>query len=137
MESPGPQGRTFTPSEANAALVQVRPLVERLVEAKHALDAAEERRAEVTQRISGNGGGIPAQELARLHDDVESCEAELARAADAVHALGVLVKDLDTGLVDFPSLRDGEPVLLCWRLGEDEVGWWHGYEDGLAGRRPL
>ena len=56
---------------------------------------------------------------------------------DAVQDLGLLVKDLDAGLVDFPSVRDGEEVLLCWRLGEDEVAFWHGYDDGFAGRRPL
>ena len=49
----------------------------------------------------------------------------------------MLVKDLDTGLVDFPSARDGEDILLCWQLGEDEVACWHGHEDGFAGRRPL
>jgi hypothetical protein len=47
------------------------------------------------------------------------------------------VKDIDTGLLDFPSLRGGEEVLLCWRLGEDEVAWWHRPEDGFAGRQPL
>jgi hypothetical protein len=51
--------------------------------------------------------------------------------------MGVLVKDLDTGLVDFPGKRDGQDILLCWQLGEDEVAFWHGLEDGYAGRRPL
>ena len=51
--------------------------------------------------------------------------------------IGLLVKDLDSGLVDFPSERDGRPVLLCWQLGEDEVAFRHGYEDGYAGRRPI
>jgi hypothetical protein len=49
----------------------------------------------------------------------------------------VIVKDLDAGLVDFPSVRDGEDVLLCWQLGEDVVAFWHRYEDGYAGRRPI
>jgi hypothetical protein len=51
--------------------------------------------------------------------------------------LGVLVKDLDRGLVDFPALREGEEVLLCWEVGEDEVAFWHGIEEGFAGRKPL
>ena len=50
---------------------------------------------------------------------------------------GVIVRDLDAGLVDFPSLRDGEPVFVCWQLGEDDVAWRHGPEDGFAGRKPL
>jgi hypothetical protein len=129
--------RTFTPEEANAALPELRRLVACMVEAKQALDRAEERRDAAVRQISGNGGGIPSQELAGFHADVERSMAALVEAVDEVNALGVLVKDLDSGLVDFPALRDGEPVLLCWMLGEDEVGWWHRSEDGFAGRQPL
>jgi len=118
-------------------LPRVRPLVERMVEAKRALDAAQAGADEVSERISGNGGGLPPARLAGVHDEVSRAATELARALDAIQELGVLVKDLDTGLVDFPSVRDGEEVLLCWRLGEDEVAYWHGYEDGFAGRRPI
>jgi len=56
---------------------------------------------------------------------------------EEIQDLGVVVKDLDTGLVDFPSVREGRDVLLCWRLGEDEVAFWHGYDDGFAGRQPI
>jgi hypothetical protein len=129
--------RTFTPEEANAALAEVRPLVERMVAAKRALDEAQERRDEVGRSISGNGGGIPPAELAELNEDVERTANALAEAVDEIHELGVLVKDFDTGLVDFPAVRDGQDVLLCWRLDEDEVAFWHGLEDGFAGRRPL
>lgn len=129
--------RIFTPDEANALLSTVRPLVERMVAAKRALDEAQERADTVAGRISGNGGGIPPAELGSLHDDVAGRAAELAEALEAIQELGVLVKDLDTGLVDFPSIREGEEVLLCWRLGEDEVAFYHGYDDGFAGRRPL
>ena len=118
-------------------LAQVRPLVEHMVAAKRALDEAQERRDEVGRSISGNGGGIPPNELAELHDELERRAAVLAGIVEEIHELGLLVKDLDTGLVDFPSLRDGEEVLLCWQLGEDEVAFWHGLEDGFAGRQPL
>jgi hypothetical protein len=137
VEPSGAHERLFTPDEANAALADVRPLVERMVAAKRSLDAAEERRDETAGRIAGNGGGIAPQQLADLHADVQRCATALAAAVDDVSAHGAIVKDLDSGLVDFPSLRDGRPVLLCWRLGENEVAWWHGYEDGFAGRRPL
>jgi hypothetical protein len=56
---------------------------------------------------------------------------------EALQELGVAVKDLDRGLVDFPALRDGEEVLLCWQLGEEKVGYWHGVDEGFAGRREL
>jgi hypothetical protein len=129
--------RIFTPQEANAALPGLRPLVEAMVGAKHVLDEAQERRDVVGRRIAGNGGGIPPAELATLEHDVNEAAAALAAAIGEVQALGVLVKDLDSGLVDFPAKRDGEDILLCWQLGEDEVAFWHGLEDGYAGRRPL
>jgi hypothetical protein len=129
--------RIFTPDEANAALTELRPLVEEMVAAKLALDEAQERAEEVSTRISGNGGGLPPAELAEVHDLVSRRATALARALEQIQSLGVVVKDLDSGLVDFPSTRDGEDVLLCWQLGEDEVAFWHRYEDGYAGRRPI
>ena len=129
--------RTFTPEEANAALAEVRPLVERMVAIKRQLDEAQEQRDEVGRRIAGNGGGIPPQQLAELNEDVEQRAAVLAGIVEELNDLGVLVKDLDEGLVDFPAVRDGRDVLLCWRLGEDGVAYWHGLEDGFAGRQPI
>jgi hypothetical protein len=129
--------RNFTPDEANELLPTVRPLVERMVEAKRALDAAQAEADDVSTRISGNGGGLPPARLAEVDAGVNRRATELAGALEEIQALGVVVKDLDTGLVDFPSVRDGRDVLLCWRLGEDEVAFWHGYDDGFAGRRPI
>jgi hypothetical protein len=91
----------------------------------------------MSARISGNGGGLPPAELAEVHDLVRRRATALARALEQIQSLGVIVKDLDSGLVDFPSVREGEDVLLCWQLGEDEVAFWHGYDDGYAGRRPI
>ena len=129
--------RLFTPGEANALLSELRPLVEDMVAAKRALDEAQEDAEEVNARISGNGGGLPPARLAEVHDLVGRRADALADALEQVQALGVIVKDLDSGLVDFPSRREDEDVLLCWQLGEDEVGFWHRYDDGFAGRRPI
>jgi len=129
--------RVFTPDEANAALSELRPLVEAMVEGKRALDDAQERRDDIAQRIAGNGGGIPPAELGALEAAVEEAAKTLAGTIGEIQALGVLVKDLDTGLVDFPGQRAGQDILLCWQLGEDEVAFWHGLEDGYAGRQPL
>src|SRR6478736_2940001 len=129
--------RIFTPDEANASLSELRPLVEAMVEGKRALDDAQERRDDVAQRIAGNGGGIPPAELGALEAAVEEAAKTLAGTIGEIQALGVLVKDLDTGLVDFPGERDGQDILLCWQLGEDEVAFCHGLDDGYAGRRPL
>jgi hypothetical protein len=129
--------RHFTPEEASAALEQVRPLVEQLVATRREHVAALERQEELERKIKGNGGGIPPAELAEATAEVDAVARRLARLVDELSSLGVQVKDLDTGLVDFPALRRGETVLLCWQLGEEEVGWWHRIEDGFAGRRPL
>lgn len=129
--------RHFTPEEANAALVRVRPLVEQLVEGRREHVAALERQEELERTIRGNGGGIPPAELASATAAVDALARRLARLVDEISSHGAQVKDLESGLVDFPALHDGETVLLCWRLGEDEIGWWHRMEDGFAGRRPL
>ncbi|HTO25495.1 MAG TPA: DUF2203 domain-containing protein [Gaiellaceae bacterium] len=129
--------RHFTPEEANAALAEVRPLVERMVEARRAHAAALERQEELEGHIRGNGGGIPPATLAEAAAEVDAEGRKLTRIVDELGELGVQVKDPDEGLVDFPALRRGETVLLCWKLGEDEIRYWHGLEDGFAGRRPL
>ena len=129
--------RHFSPEEANEALERVRPLVEEMVARRRAHVAALARQEALEGRIRGNGGGIPPAELAGAAAEVEREARALARAVDAVAAHGAQVKDLDEGLVDFPALHRGETVLLCWKLGEDEIGWWHRIEDGFAGRRPL
>jgi hypothetical protein len=129
--------RHFTPDEANAALAEVRPLVERMVERRRELAAAQERQERVAARIGGNGGGIEPAELAALDEEVRAAADAVAECIDRIQSLGAQVKDLDAGLIDFPALRGGEEVLLCWHLGEDEIRYWHGLEDGFAGRRPL
>ncbi|HVP75505.1 MAG TPA: DUF2203 domain-containing protein [Gaiellaceae bacterium] len=129
--------RHFTPEEANAALARVRPLVERMVAQRQAHAAAQERQEQLEGHIRGNGGGIPPATLAEVAAEVEREARELARLVDEIAEHGAEVKDLDEGLIDFPALRRGETVLLCWKLGEDEIRYWHRVEDGFAGRRPL
>ena len=129
--------RHFTPEEANAALVEVRPLVERLVAHRRRHVEALARQEEMEGRIRGNGGGMPPAALADAAAAVEREGRQLAKLVDEIAERGAEVKDLDEGLIDFPALRDGETVLLCWRLGEEEIGFWHRIEDGFAGRRPL
>jgi hypothetical protein len=129
--------RYFTLAEANALLAEVRPLAESLVEHRQGMRLAAERRARLTARIAGNGGDLDPQEPGELDEQFERESQAVAKAAASLQRLGVLVKDLDTGLVDFPARRGGEEVLLCWQLGEDEIGYWHGADEGFAGRKPL
>lgn len=129
--------RYFTPAEANEALATVRPLAEKLVDHRRALREAQERRAELTRCIAGNGGALDARRVGTLAERVNREAEAVARSVTQIQELGILVKDLDRGLIDFPALRGDEEVLLCWEVGEDEVGYWHGLEEGFAGRRPL
>jgi hypothetical protein len=129
--------RFFTPDEANALLAEVRPLAERMVEHRRKLGDAVSRRSEVTAIVEGNGGSLHAQAIARLDEQIEAAAAGVRSCIEAIEDLGGVVKDLDRGLVDFPALRDDEVVLLCWQLGEEEIGFWHGLDEGFAGRREL
>ena len=129
--------RHFTPDEANAALEHVRPLVEQLVAQRAEHVAALERQEELERKIRGNGGGIPPAQLAEATAEVDAHARRLAKLVDEIAGHGAEVKDLDSGLIDFPALRKGETVLLCWQLGEDEIAFWHRIDDGFAGRRPL
>ena len=129
--------RHFTPEEANAALEDVRPVAEALVAHRRAMAVAATRQARLVQRIAGNGGDFDPQEPRTLEEEFEREGAEVAGCVERLESLGVLVKDLDRGLVDFPALRGDEEVLLCWQVGEDEVAYWHGLEEGFGGRKPL
>jgi hypothetical protein len=130
--------RYFTPEEANALLAEVRPAAEELVERRRALMVVTGKRARLVSRIAGNGGDFDPQEPRELQEELERVSEAVGEAVERLERLGVVVKDADRGLVDFPALRaDGEEVLLCWEVGEDEVAYWHGLEEGFAGRKPL
>jgi hypothetical protein len=129
--------RYFTPSEANELLAEVRPLAELLVQHRQGMRQAAERRARLTARIAGNGGDLDPQEPGELDEQFQRESHAVTQAAERLERLGVQVKDLDRGLVDFPALHEGQEVLLCWQVGEDEVAYWHGVDEGFAGRKPL
>jgi hypothetical protein len=118
-------------------LAAVRPLAEELVEHRRRLGAAVERREQLAALVSSNGGGVQPRALAEAQAAIEVEAAAVARCVEGIHELGGQVKDAEQGLVDFPALRQGEEILLCWRVGEDEIGHWHGLEEGFAGRREL
>jgi len=125
--------RTFTPTEANSALAEVRPLAERMIEIRARLGELESEQREAVRIVAGNGHGNAVGEA--RSPEFNGLVAELEECVDRLSELGVQVKDVASGLLDFPSRRDGADVLLCWRVGEESVEWWHGLEDGFAGRR--
>jgi len=94
--------------------------------------------SQASARIVMLGGSLPAYEkLASTREKRQKLVTQLQKAVNQIQATGCLVKDLDEGLVDFPTLRDGEEVYLCWKLGEERIAYWHGMEEGFAGRKPL
>jgi hypothetical protein len=129
--------RYFTLEQANAALAEVRPLAERMVAHRREVAVLLSRRAGLTSTIAGNGGDLDPGELARVEADIAEQAKGVAQCVNRIHGLGAQVKDADEGLVDFPARRGDEEILLCWKLGEDEIAFWHGLEDGFAGRRPV
>ena len=131
------EARYFTVEEANEALGEVRPLTEELVGHRRALVELQERQAALTARIAGNGSDVEPHELEEVQEQLDEEVAGIARCVARIQEVRALVKDLDAGLVDFPARRADEDVLLCWRLGEEEIGFWHGLEEGFSGRKPL
>ncbi|HYY33600.1 MAG TPA: DUF2203 domain-containing protein [Gaiellaceae bacterium] len=129
----------FTEDQANAALTVVRPLVETLVRARRRFVHTGARLERVQARVAGNGGGLDPERVRELQEEVADAAGEIAAAVGELESLGVQVKDLDRGLIDFPARHpeSDETVLLCWELGEPGVEYWHGVEEGFPGRKPL
>jgi hypothetical protein len=119
--------RVFTVAEANGELAELRERLPRLREARLGLIASSER---ITAAAAADGGGVAGSDWFRHQ---ETLKTEVEYLAER----GILLRDPDTGLIDFPAERDGEQVLLCWRLGEDDVGYYHGMRSGFSGRKPL
>ncbi len=119
--------RTFSVEQANAMLPVVSPALERLRAAQAVIA---ETHDDLVDRAKSNGGGEEGK------DFLEAISAAGRTIAQLLEA-GVVVRDPATGLIDFPSERDGEEIFLCWRLGEKTVAWWHPTTSGFADRRPL
>jgi hypothetical protein len=129
--------RTFTPEEANDALVELRPIVERMVQHRRNLTKAQVEQAELVTRIAGNGGDLVPSDLHEAADTIQREAAAISECAERINAVGAEVKSLEEGLLDFPARRGDEVVLLCWKLGEDEIHYWHRVDEGFGGRKPL
>ncbi|HVD57035.1 MAG TPA: DUF2203 domain-containing protein [Thermoleophilaceae bacterium] len=119
----------YSLEEASALLSEVAELIERMRAARDRLGDAEARAA-LTAAGGTNGGGQPGR-------TVSEGFLELREAMMWLRVREIVLRDLDRGLVDFPALREGAEVYLCWQEGEEEIGFWHEPEAGFAGRRPL
>jgi hypothetical protein len=119
--------RRFSVEEADAMLPDLRVALERMREARQIILASAEK---VQAAVTRNGGGPQGREYS---DAMRLLRSEVERLSGE----GIVLRDVETGLVDFPATREGRLVYLCWRLGEDSVRFWHDVEAGFGGRRPL
>jgi hypothetical protein len=121
--------RHYSIEQANAALEFVAQRLEQLRDARSRLGDEEAREA-LAEAGPQNGGGAPGRQVSAAFLDLRTALTDLQE-------MDVVLRDLERGLVDFPTLRDGEEVYLCWEEGEPEVGFWHDAESGYGGRKPL
>jgi hypothetical protein len=122
--------RYFTLAEANEVLTVIRPLVEEIQSIRQVILARQPEVWPVVERSAGNGGSLAASKLVK---EFEQLDALVHRILDT----GVLFKDINLGLLDFPAWKDGREVYLCWKFGEEDIAYWHEVEAGYAGRQSI
>ncbi len=129
--------KMFSPEKANALIPELTPLVEALWMRRHelAIWLLENDPALRAGRSTGSSGtNLDRRIEARRSTELK---AEIVAIIDRIQAYGCIVKDVDLGLLDFPAVREGRPVFLCWKAGESEIAHWHGTDENFLGRRPL
>jgi len=130
--------RTFTLDEAQSLLPVLESLLRTAIEAKKLMDEVEAEQQALNHRIFLNGGMfLDVVPLARRKAERAKAEQRAKDALAEIDAIGVQVKDLNIGLLDFPCEVDGQIVLLCWKLGEKSIAHWHSTTEGFAGRKPI
>jgi hypothetical protein len=130
--------KTFTIEEAQSLLPVLESLLKRAIEGKRAAEEAESGLAEVARRINVSGGmRVDVGTVARQRAEMEAHLQRVRESIAEIDSIGVQVKDIDAGLLDFPCQLDGQVVLLCWRMGEPAIEHWHTLESGFQGRQPL
>jgi hypothetical protein len=129
---------TFTLDEAQTLLPVLESLLRQAIQSKKLIEEVDAEVQETVHRIFLNGGTmVNVVHLAARKASREKAIQRIKDAISEIDATGVQVKDLDIGLLDFPCKVEGEIVLLCWKLGETEIAFWHETTSGFAGRRPI
>jgi len=128
----------FRIERAEELLPEIEPELREAISLYRFLKDAEQQLEAATRRIAMLGGSLlGANGLLSKRGRRDALASRLQESLDAIHDRGCLVKDLDTGLVDFPTLFRGEEVYLCWQLGEERIAFWHRVEEGFAGRKQI
>jgi hypothetical protein len=137
-EAPEEPQRLFTLTEAERARREVEPFLVEAMECRKKLSGLDNDLSAVAARIMMMGGVVvPYESLARLRHEHTKLAENLRSSLDRILETGCIIKDLEVGLLDFPSIIDNEEVYLCWKLGEDRIRYYHRQDEGFAGRKPL
>ncbi|MBI2965002.1 MAG: DUF2203 domain-containing protein [Chloroflexi bacterium] len=134
---PMPANPIYTPQQANQVLPWLTERLTALLSAAAELRNAQNTVETLTRRARGNGDHDLSQELSAAEQSAEGGMRRVRELLNEIKGRGIQVRDVETGLVDFPGERQGEPVWLCWKLGETEVGHWHEFDQGYSSRKPL
>ena len=126
--------RYFGLDEANSLLIDVRPLLEGLRDDR---ERVAEAQAWIQRERENNGSGEHAEELADREQEIREIVLRMQAAVLQIDDWGITLRDIPSGLIDFPALATGRPIWLCWRLGETDIEWWHETNVGFDGRQPL
>ena len=130
--------RTFTLDEAQSLLPVLESLLRTAIKAKKVIEETESEQQALQHRVFLNGGMfLDIVPLARRRAERAKAEQHAKDALAEIDSIGVQVKDLDMGLLDFPCEVEGQIILLCWKLGEKSITHWHGTNEGFAGRKPV
>jgi hypothetical protein len=130
--------KTFTLDEAQSLLPVLESLLKRAIEGKRSAEEAESNLSGLAQRIFLSGGmRVNPAVVAKQRAELESYLSQVKESIAEIDSIGVQVKDLDSGLLDFPFKLDEEVVLLCWRMGEPSIEHWHTMDSGFKGRQPV
>ena len=130
--------RTFTLEEAQSLLPVLESLLKRAIEGKRSAEEVESGLSEMARRIYLSGGmRVDAGKVAGLRAEMESHVRRVRESIAEIDSIGVQVKDLEAGLLDFPCRLDDQVVLLCWRMGEPAIEHWHSTDSGFKDRQPL
>jgi hypothetical protein len=131
------RNRQFTLEEANALLPWLEEQFVRMMPLRDELSARQVQLIDLLRRRRSNGHSSSEEDIVETQREVDRLTRELQEQLQEVSRRGILVRDLGRGLVDFPSIRDGKEVYLCWLRGEERIGYWHDTSTGFAGRQPL
>ncbi len=130
--------RYFNREEAEELLPMIGRSLQRAQEQKKSIEPLEQDLAMAAARIMMAGGSQPPyQELAKKKNERDKVMTRIEEIIKNIQETGCVVKDFEEGLVDFPAIVGGEEVYLCWKMGEERIGYWHGMDEGFAGRKPL